>query len=458
MSRRNRTNMMLLALLMLPACNVSRTHHDMVHDYRPTRSVVVQPNRTIPPDQIPQMQRVGFAENRSEQPTPPPPLPGPPTPKPKADVPAKSPAAPVPAVRPTPAPISPAANLVQPPIRPIDTYPARLEPPVQPIPTFPTNKKLPVPDKDGIIKPEWPTIRTTNHELPSAAPVMMPPAASEAPAVTAQPTAPFTAPDYPKLPEEKLPELPSPSVIGDSQQPHSKRDSHKQDELPPKLVVETNRIGPTAHDSHLVNALRFVEQGDIEHANEALQNLPAINRHVLSRLLPLTHQIGHYDLQAVSTAQADRMLADIKPVCEILRARASLQAKNVCLCRDVRSYANHTPVPAGYRFHPGDMAYLYAELENFSCIHDARSGKFQVVLASEMELRNAAGMVVWKPSRAIHEPVEQFSNIPRDFYRAYRFVLDPKLPAGDYQLVLRIKDQPTGKQVEHAVLLTIGTR
>ena len=73
----------------------------------------------------------------------------------------------------------------------------------------------------------------------------------------------------------------------------------------------------------------------------------------------------------------------------MLRPRASLQATNVRLCREVHTFAHVEPFPARHVFRPRDVVHLYMELANYTSVPDGRGG-YTIELSSSLELRDGA--------------------------------------------------------------------
>jgi hypothetical protein len=138
----------------------------------------------------------------------------------------------------------------------------------------------------------------------------------------------------------------------------------------------------------------------------------------------------------------------------MLRPRASLQANNVRLCREVHNFAHVEPFPDRHAFRAGDIVYLYMELANFSCVPDPAGG-YTVTLASSLELKDAGGTVVWRADPK--DVPDKVSSPPQDYYRNFRLTI-PDVPPGSYTLAVKSVDRPTGREVHRAVELRVGVK
>jgi hypothetical protein len=150
----------------------------------------------------------------------------------------------------------------------------------------------------------------------------------------------------------------------------------------------------------------------------------------------------------------DVLLEQLTKVPNMLRPRASLQANNVRLCREVHNFGHIEPFPERHEFRAGDIVYLYMELANFRCDPDPAGG-YTVTLATSLELRDAAGAVVWKADPK--DVPDKVSSPPQDYYRNFRLSV-PNVPAGTYTLAIKTADRPTGREVQKSVELRVGAK
>ena len=142
--------------------------------------------------------------------------------------------------------------------------------------------------------------------------------------------------------------------------------------------------------------------------------------------MPALVRLGEGKLQQMKPEEMDVLLEQLTQVPSMLRPRASLQANNVRLCREVHNFAHVEPFPDRHVFRPGDIVYLYMELANFSRVPSPKGG-YTITLASSLELRDSAGGLVWRADPK--EVPDHVSTPPQDYYRNFRLSI-PNGPAG----------------------------
>lgn len=321
----------------------------------------------------------------------------------------------------------------------------------------------PVPDADGIIRAQDPVIRT--GALPLVAPQPVPPVEPAAPIPTQENLVLPVDGEAPKIkfkeppavltptPEIKPPTLPS-GVIGSS----IHQTNASPDVEPTLPALPTDLVPPmpiaTNDDSALLRAVRAYQQNRPEEANEHLKACDPASQQMLLSLMPALVRLSEGKLAQMKPEEMDILIEQLTRVPNQLRPKASLQANNVRLCREVHNFAHIEPFPEKHVFRPGDVVYLYLELANFSCVGDAKVG-YTISLLSHLELRDAAGKVVWKADPK--EAPDRVSTPPRDYYRNFRMCV-PNLPAGTYTLQVKSTDQPTGRELDKGVELQIGSK
>src|SRR5262245_8548241 len=329
----------------------------------------------------------------------------------------------------------------------------------------------PVPDPDGVIRtPHWPVIKgfssdpllppksessiipPASRDLPS--PIVIPPSVpaersslkpENIPAALVQP--PVTPPAAPAT-------LP-PGVIGSSvhQSNASPAGAVGVDSPFPAELATTDAI-PQSGESALLLALRACQHNKPDEAAEYLKSYDPATQQVLLALMPALVRFSEVKLQQMKPEELDVVLDQLNRVPNMLRSRASLQANNVRLCREVHNFAHVEPFPDRHVFHPGDIVYLYMELANFSPASDPRGG-FIVTLVSSLELRDITGALVWRADPK--EIPDRVSTPPQDYYRNFRLCV-PTVPPGVYTLTVKTTDRPTGREVHKTIEMRIGAR
>jgi hypothetical protein len=376
--------------------------------------------------------------------------------------------------KPTPPAVEPTKHQV--PAEPVAT----IDPPRLPIRGLDSAKAIPLPeptpDADGVIRSPLPVLKgiaTPPADAPAPfkdEPTLTLPSPGELPPAVA-PLAdrvPMAQPaDPPAVLNPPPPALP-PGVIGSSVQGHKSNASPAgfavADVVLPAesgtmpLVAEkpSPLAAVPAHVSNtdLVRAIGAFQANKPDEAVEYLKAYDRATQQILLSLLPALARLGDGNLQQMKPEEMDALLEQMTKVPNMLRPRASLQAANVRLCREVHNFAHVEPFPDRHEFRAGDIVYLYMELANFSCTPDPKGG-YAVTLASTLELKDASGNVVWGADPK--EVPDRVSTPPQDYYRNFRLSV-PDLPPGTYTLAVKTTDRPTGREVQKAIEMRIGAR
>jgi hypothetical protein len=329
----------------------------------------------------------------------------------------------------------------------------------------------PVPDAEGVIRPNWPTIKGLPTEPPTRdepkltlpTPGELPPSTTRPvvpPAGTAPVAAPGNAPAIIAPPPAAPPALP-PGVIGSS---IHKTNASPVSEIsvaeavaavdPPPAPLASEKPVAVGPESPIVRAVRAFQENKPDEAVACLKDYDPATQQILLSLLPALGRLGEGHLQQMKPQEMDVLLEQLTKVPNMLRPRASLMANNVRLCREVHNFAHVEPFPDRHSFRPDDIVYLYMELANFTCAPD-QGGGYTITLASSLELKDASGNVVWRAEPK--DVPDKVSSPPQDYYRNFRLSV-PNVPAGTYTLAIKTTDRPTGRAVEKSVELRVGVR
>jgi hypothetical protein len=207
-----------------------------------------------------------------------------------------------------------------------------------------------------------------------------------------------------------------------------------------------------ASETPLIQAILAYQNNNPEAALTFLKTYDPTTQQILISLMPSLVRISEGKLAEMKPEEMDAILEEVTRIPNLLRTRASLQTNNVHLCREVTQFGHFKPFPARHAFRPGEMCYLYLELANFSCVPDAAANGFGINLAGSIELRDGAGVLVWRADPK--EVPDRVSSIPHDYYRAYRFEV-PSVPSGQYSLQVRMVDKPTGRETKKSLTFAV---
>jgi hypothetical protein len=451
MTRRLRIAGTAFGALLVPACAGFQPDATVMHPVGPAQPVGVKPPAGASPALAARPRVVEkFAEGRTDE----------------APV---SPFATT-AERPKPTPPAPTGPALAPIALEQSKFENKVEPP-RPTLTVPDRELLkpapePVPDAEGVIRPSWPTLKGLPADAPKDEPRLTLPTPGDLPPPASLPVAPpadrapMLVPGDPPViiapPPPAPPALP-PGVIGSS--------VHKANASPMGAVTVAEAIAPVEPpavekplapgcESPLLRAVRAFQANNPDEAVACLKAYDPATQQILLSLLPALGRLGDGKLQQIKPEEMDVLLEQLTKVPNMLRPRASLQANNVRLCREVHNFAHVEPFPDRHAFRAGDIVYLYMELANFSCVPDPAGG-YTVTLASSLELKDAGGSVVWRADPK--EVPDKVSSPPQDYYRNFRLSI-PDVPAGSYTLAVKSVDRPTGREVQKAVELRVGVK
>jgi len=327
----------------------------------------------------------------------------------------------------------------------------------------------PVPDAEGVIRGNWPVIKGFSSDpliAPKSEPSVIPPAPRDLPPILIPPSAPAersslkteTIPAALVQPPTTPPAAPAtlpPGVIGSSvHQSYASPVGAVSVDTPLAAELTMTDPIPQSGESALLLAVRACQQNKPDEAVEYLKSYDPATQQILLALMPALVRFSEGKLQQMKPEEMDVLLEQLNRVPNMLRSRASLQANNVRLCREVHNFAHVEPFPDRHVFHPGDIVYLYMELANFSPATDPQGG-FIVTLVSSLELRDITGALVWRADPK--EIPDHVSTPPQDYYRNFRLCV-PTVPPGVYTLTVKTTDRPTGREVRKTIEMRIGAR
>jgi hypothetical protein len=200
----------------------------------------------------------------------------------------------------------------------------------------------------------------------------------------------------------------------------------------------------TVEETPLLSALRSLMAKKPEQAVADLRTYEQANQELLLRLLPLAVRCTEGNLQEASAKELATCEAELDGMTASLRSRSPLVIGNMCFCRRIVAYGVYEPLPADYRFRPGDLVEVYAELRNFASRkrQNAKGETSYVIeLASSFEIRDFAGNTVHREVFHRRKPDESRAE-RHDYFDNYQFYV-PAIPPGAYTLVIRVEDLGT---------------
>ncbi|HJZ91281.1 MAG TPA: hypothetical protein VKE40_10450, partial [Gemmataceae bacterium] len=251
-----------------------------------------------------------------------------------------------------------------------ETTPGPLDPPRINLPVFSgglsTPPPEPVPDLDGVIRtPHWPVIKGFSSDpliMPKSVPNIVAPPPGELPSVLIPPSAPAersslkpenipAALVQPPVTAPAAPATLPPGVIGSSvhQSNASPAGAVGVDSPLPAELTMTDQI-PQSGESALLLAVRACQQNKPDEAVEYLKSYDPATQQILLALMPALVRFSEGKLQQMKPEEMDVLLEQLNRVPNMLRSRASLQANNVRLCREVHNFAHVEPFPDRHVF------------------------------------------------------------------------------------------------------------
>ncbi len=270
----------------------------------------------------------------------------------------------------------------------------------------------------------------------ASAPAPVSPGPSETP-VIAQMHYPEPAPSAPS-PAPAPQETPTTAAVVPAARARQ-TGSEEESALPsPALTPPATPSAPAQPEDPLVKALRYYRENRIAEAQAVLQQCDPARKEALSVLLPTLARLG----EQPSATELASLLDQCGEVSRKLRPRAALTLDKVCFCKSIDGFGMYDPLPvdhgflAGQEGQAGDLVQVYLELRHFAS--QPRGTVYETSLASTLEIRDYRQQVVWRQDRPARA---ERSRTPRQdcFLNCY-FHVPPRLPPGDYILVIQVKD------------------
>ncbi len=214
---------------------------------------------------------------------------------------------------------------------------------------------------------------------------------------------------------------------------------------PPLIPAVTVSAAPAPVTEPFLLALQAMMQNKHEEAVRYLQAYDPQTQDFFLRMLPILPLVGQKKWAYLSHDEVQNVADQLKKIQEDLRPMTGITIGCLSFCEWVKAYGNYKPLGEDHVFvastnqKPGDLVQLYVELRNFGS-QQRTKGIYETVLASSLEIRNARGEVM----RTIafgDEKVPLQSRTPlNDYFKNYSFYV-PDVPAGVYQLTIRVRDE-----------------
>jgi hypothetical protein len=200
----------------------------------------------------------------------------------------------------------------------------------------------------------------------------------------------------------------------------------------------------------IVMALQRMLEGRHQDAIKFLSAYDNDKQELLLRLLPPLATIVKKRVEDLSTQEVTVLIGQYQATIDDLRPRGELIVSRMCYCEEVRGYAWYRALPdnhaflAGTQSRIGELVQLYVELKNVAS-EPTKEGEFLTKLNCSLELVDSTGKKVWSKSFEGNETTLRRSARLNDFYSRYGFYVPP-VPAGTYQLTLRIADETNSQK------------
>ncbi|QEL18035.1 hypothetical protein [Limnoglobus roseus] len=218
--------------------------------------------------------------------------------------------------------------------------------------------------------------------------------------------------------------------------------------LPDSGLLEPRERGPRP-DGPLVLALRAHLDNQYGAAVNHLGSFEKPNQELLLLLLPLLDTARTTDLTGRDPKGVADLARQLDAVGELVAKTAPLEIKTTAFVYKVVQYGVYDPLPAGYRFLPGGIGLLYAEIDRASAppaVQSNGEAGYVTKLEGSIQLKDATGQIVnlydIEKGKMVPElPFKRadFTRSPvRDFFLKVEFPVPEK--AGKYSLILDIRD------------------
>jgi len=266
----------------------------------------------------------------------------------------------------------------------------------------------------------------TNPQTPLSTTTSQPPAATSAPAETANATtsvqpASHEAREAPEDRTRRLEKAHAALIEALEAEIRHHRENNANDELP-----------------QLEQQLRLVyaAAGRLDDAVSAVESLDASQRDAYKNLM---FGLGVWlspDEARRAPLRTAKVLHSLRDATSDLTATSKLELKNLAFCERVDQFGWYTEFPRN-EFQPKQQVILYAEVENFAAEHKGPAS-YETELQGSYVILDSSGQEV--ASRQLQLDKEVCRNQRRDYFLAYRIYLPDNIAPGRYRLELTVED------------------
>ncbi|MFQ6049047.1 MAG: hypothetical protein ACE5K7_06755, partial [Phycisphaerae bacterium] len=202
---------------------------------------------------------------------------------------------------------------------------------------------------------------------------------------------------------------------------------------------------PNQPDAQLTLRLLYLLTGREQQALAAIDGTDAELQELLQAVINMLAAIrptGGHGL----AANADRALAAVDRLRQLLQAEAALRVTHLVLCRRVESFGVYEPIePLRFTAGKDHPVIVYCEVSNFQT-QPTEDGRYKTLLAQRLSIYSADGKLIYQKK---DEQIADLSrNRRQDFFLARILHLPESLQPGRYVLKAAVTDLLASKEAE----------
>jgi hypothetical protein len=225
-------------------------------------------------------------------------------------------------------------------------------------------------------------------------------------------------------------------------------------------AVATRAAEKPAPDPTLVAALRCYLDNRPGDALPYLQGYDKPNQEMLIGLFALLVRAGGNSLNQASPQELAALVESLQSLAVPLRPRSQVGIDKMCFCAWSKGFGQYEPLEPGHRFRaslPGRLpeeVRIYVELTNLSSLR--RENLFETRMASAVTIYDGKRRPVWHHDFQDRDSPIKTRSLTHDFSNSYGFSV-PRMPPGEYRLVLQVVDVPTGRRAQRSLPFHVTT-